>query len=177
VIDRVGLRRQWEVSPTMNTPNVPHTTWAQHYDEAYRMSFGRSYDALTEATVDYITQLQPPCRILDVGAGTGRVSLPLAAAGYTVVATDPCEEMLAVLKEKAQQQNLTIETVCCRMADKIPLPPFDVALCLFTVLAYLVDESALNASFQGGRRRTTTRLGVDRTNGSRPTIRYTGARI
>src|ERR671931_2426422 len=32
--------------------------------------------------------------ILDVAAGTGRVAIPLAAAGYRVVAVDRSEEML-----------------------------------------------------------------------------------
>jgi SAM-dependent methyltransferase len=129
---------------------MPHATWAQLYDEAYRVAFGDSYDALTAATVDYVAELQPlVTRILDVGAGTGRLALPLSTLGYTVVATDPCAEMLAVLRNKAEQKGLKIETVCCRMQDELKSPPFDLVLCVFTVLLYLLDESALNASFEG----------------------------
>jgi SAM-dependent methyltransferase len=36
-------------------------------------------------------------RILDVGAGTGRMSGPLAQAGYDVVAVEPLDEMRAIL--------------------------------------------------------------------------------
>jgi SAM-dependent methyltransferase len=36
-------------------------------------------------------------RILDVGAGTGRLSAPLLAAGYDVVAVEPLDEMRAIL--------------------------------------------------------------------------------
>lgn len=36
-------------------------------------------------------------RILDVGAGTGRLSAPLLAAGYDIVAVEPLDEMRAIL--------------------------------------------------------------------------------
>jgi len=126
---------------------TPHSSWAQHYDAAYAQSFGTIYEALTEATVQCVAKIQPPpARIIDFGAGTGRLSLPLAKAGYTVVATDPCAEMLAVLRSKAEQQKVAVETICCRMQDDFPSPQFDLALCVFTVLLYLLDEAALDAS-------------------------------
>ena len=128
---------------------TPHSSWAQHYDEAYRRSFGDFYDGLTEATVDCIARIQSqPARIVDFGAGTGRLALPLAKAGYSVVAIDPCAEMLAVLSSKAEKERLTIQTICCRMQDQFQSPPFDLALCVFTVLLYLLDEAALDAAFQ-----------------------------
>lgn len=129
--------------------STPHSSWAQHYDEAYRRSFGDFYDHLTAATVDCIQKVQPPpARVVDFGAGTGRLALPLAKAGYSVVAVDPCPEMLAVLNSKAENERLPIQAVCCRMQDKFESAPFDLALCVFTVLLYLLDEAALCASFQ-----------------------------
>ena len=105
--------------------NTPHSSWAQHYDEAYRRSFGGFYDDLTQATVECVARIQPaPARVVDFGAGTGRLALPLAKAGYNVVATDPCAEMLAVLSSKAEKQRLSIPTVCCRMQDEFQSPPF-----------------------------------------------------
>lgn len=128
---------------------TPHSSWAQHYDEAYRRSFGDFYDSLTEATIDCIARIQSsPARVVDFGAGTGRLTLPMAKAGYSVVAIDPCAEMLAVLSTKAENERLAIQTVCCRMQDEFQSPPFDLALCVFTVLLYLLDEVALDASFQ-----------------------------
>ena len=128
---------------------TPHSSWAKHYDEAYRRSFGEYYDALTEATVECIGSIQPPpARVIDFGAGTGRLALPLARAGYTVVAVDQCAEMLSILRSKAETESLAIQTVCCRMEDKFQSPPFDLALCVFTVVLYLLDEAALTASFE-----------------------------
>lgn len=129
--------------------STAHSTWAQHYDEAYRRSFGDFYDRLTEVTVDCIRRIQPPpARVIDFGAGTGRLAHPLAKAGYSVMAVDPCAEMLAVLDSKVEEAQLPIQTVCCRMQDRVEAAPFDLAVCVFTVLLYQLDEIALNASLQ-----------------------------
>lgn len=42
--------------------------------------------------------LPPPVEVLDLGAGTGKLTRALAALGHTVTAADPSEEMLAVLR-------------------------------------------------------------------------------
>ena len=41
----------------------------------------------------------PPARVLDVGAGTGALSLPLARLGYQVTALDISPGMLERLRE------------------------------------------------------------------------------
>lgn len=49
--------------------------------------------------------------ILDVGAGTGRVALHLAAAGHDVTALDIDDGLLAVLREQADAQGLSVPTL------------------------------------------------------------------
>jgi SAM-dependent methyltransferase len=49
--------------------------------------------------------------ILDVGAGTGRVALDLAAQGHEVVALDIDGELLAALRERAGARGLRVDTV------------------------------------------------------------------
>lgn len=49
--------------------------------------------------------------ILDVGAGTGRVTLDLAAQGHEVVALDIDAELLAELRRRAEARGLAVETV------------------------------------------------------------------
>lgn len=128
---------------------TPHSSWAQHYDAAYAQSFGKIYEDLTTVTVQNVAKIQPPpARIIDFGAGTGRLSLPLAKAGYSVVAVDPCAEMLDMLRSKAATHNLTVHTIPCRMQDEFQSEPFDIALCVFTVLLYLLDEASLAASLR-----------------------------
>jgi len=52
--------------------------------------------------------------VLDVGAGTGRVALQLAAAGYEVVALDREAALLETLAERARRRDLQVR---CVLAD------------------------------------------------------------
>jgi SAM-dependent methyltransferase len=66
-------------------------------------SFGSAADAYERGRPRYedhvialVGEIAGP-RIVDVGAGTGRMSGPLAQAGYDVVAVEPLDEMRAIL--------------------------------------------------------------------------------
>lgn len=50
--------------------------------------------------------------VLDVGAGTGRVAIPLARGGLEVTALDVDPSLLAVLGQRSEEEGLCIETVC-----------------------------------------------------------------
>jgi SAM-dependent methyltransferase len=65
--------------------------------------------------------------ILDVGAGTGRVTLELARDGCAVTAVDREQILLDALRERAG--GLAVETVCAD-ARALALPRSDYALCL-----------------------------------------------
>jgi SAM-dependent methyltransferase len=49
--------------------------------------------------------------LLDVGCGTGRVALDLAAAGHEVTALDPDSELVEELARRARERRLRIDTV------------------------------------------------------------------
>lgn len=123
----------------------PHSSWAKVYDIAYQRSFGDLYDRFTDATVKLIADmLASHASIVDFGAGTGRLSLPLSKLGYIVTAVEPCSEMLDQLQRK-DQDNL-VRPVCSKMDKFRGASKFDMALCVFTVIAYLLDEDSLKNS-------------------------------
>ncbi len=91
----------------MSVSAQPHSSWADVYDLAYERSFGEFYSELTDATVQFIAGIiEPPARIVDFGAGTGRLSVPLAKLGFRVTAVDPCLEMLRQLLQKSSKGEL-----------------------------------------------------------------------
>jgi SAM-dependent methyltransferase len=124
----------------------PHASWADSYDLLYQKSYGHFYDKLTQLTVDSVQELTSiKSRIVDFGAGTGRIALPIAKTGRHVTAVEPCGEMLQELNSK--QSGTVIEVVNCNMADFTSNQPYDFGICVFTVLIYLLDEIELEASF------------------------------
>jgi SAM-dependent methyltransferase len=69
----------------------------------------------------------PPARVLDAGAGTGFLSLLLAAQGYRVTAMDISPGMLGKLRSKAARQGLEVEIVQGDAASP-PAGPFDAVV-------------------------------------------------
>ena len=66
---------------------LPHSSWAEVYDLAYERSFGRLYADLSAQTIRVIMDRVPsPAKVVDFGAGTGRLSIPLSESGYDVLA-------------------------------------------------------------------------------------------
>jgi len=126
---------------------IPHDSWAKVYDAAYERSFGSFYSALTLKTLNAVRRyVSPPASIIDFGAGTGRLSLPLSDLGYEVTAVDASSKMLDQLAVKDHQG--LIRRVVSPMQDYSDTRRYELALCVFTVIAYVLEEDSLRLSFK-----------------------------
>ena len=67
--------------------------------------------------------------VLDLGAGSGRVTLDLAEAGHRLTAVDLDPELLSALRERARERGLQVEAVQGD-AREFSLPQRDFDLCL-----------------------------------------------
>jgi SAM-dependent methyltransferase len=94
-------------------------------------------DSLTAADAGEVPALVallggPAGRVLDIGAGAGRFTFALAAAGWQVTALDFSPAMLAVAEARAQVLGLAQRTafVQCdlRRARALPHGPYDAAI-------------------------------------------------
>ncbi len=89
-------------------------------------------------------------RVLDIGAGTGRVALDLARAGHAVTAVDIDRDLLSALEERAG--GLPVETV---QADASGLSlrsgAFDLCLVPMQTLQLLRGAAARAGLFAGAR--------------------------
>jgi SAM-dependent methyltransferase len=95
----------------------------------------------------------PPATVLDMGAGTGFLSLLLAAQGYRVTAVDISAGMLARLKNKAASRGLDIDVA---EADALNPPegPFDAVVerhVIWTLADPAAALAALHAAAPNGR--------------------------
>jgi SAM-dependent methyltransferase len=75
-----------------------------------------------------------PCRVLDLGAGTGLLTGVLLAAGHQVVAVDPAEPMLAELRARYPQVPTHVGD-----AEGVPLPDGSVDAVLAGQAAHWFD--------------------------------------
>lgn len=86
-------------------------------------------------------------RILETGCGTGRITLPIAQAGYDVVALDASEEMLGAASEKLRQHALSARFVCGDMQDFCMPSPVTAVVCACDGVNYLTEDQDLAAFF------------------------------
>lgn len=125
----------------------PHDSWASVYDEAYQKSFEGIYSNLTDLTLDFVqTNTKSGASILDVGSGTGRLSIPLSEFGFSVVAVDASSQMLGVLAQKDLRNK--IETIHSKVQDMELGCKFDVVICVFSVFCYLTEPEDLHAAIE-----------------------------
>jgi SAM-dependent methyltransferase len=84
-----------------------------------------------------------PEGVLDVGAGTGRVALPLARAGHAVTALDIDPALLAVLTERAEEIPVTM--LVADAQDFALDEPVGLVIVPMQTLQLLADRSAFFA--------------------------------
>jgi SAM-dependent methyltransferase len=98
--------------------------WADEY-ERFRPGYP---EALFDLIAERLALPETPA-VVDLGAGTGKVSRAMARRGWAVTAVDPGEGMLAVLRERAIEEGLSIEVVRTT-AERTGLPTarFDAAV-------------------------------------------------
>ncbi|KGP90471.1 methyltransferase [Pontibacillus chungwhensis BH030062] len=125
------------------------------------MSYGRFaeiYDELMEDVPyqDWVTFTQSSIRstevgvesILDLGAGTGEISIRLAKEGYNVTGVDLSEDMLAVANRKSIEQNASVEWVKQDISSLNMPVQYDMAISYCDVINYITDEQEVQQTFQ-----------------------------
>lgn len=78
-----------------------YAVYSQFYD-TYVVDYARDLNFYQE----YAKTVKTP--VLEIGAGTGRVTIPLAKAGISIVALDISDSMLAVLKRRVSEQSIEV---------------------------------------------------------------------
>jgi len=87
--------------------NFPHAFNRKDKAEAYEASTRRKNMGRRDTLLEkVINELKPGYTILDIGAGTGRWTIPLAKAAAKITAVDPSEAMLEILRCNAAESGV-----------------------------------------------------------------------
>lgn len=128
---------------TASWPSMEGSLWrAPHL---VKLTYGRLHTLIAE-------WLPPaPASILDVGAGTGFLSLELARAGHQVTALEPDEQALAVATATTQSDPSARAAVTCELGDVVewnaPPASFDVVV-ISRALHHVSDPAAALANIR-----------------------------
>jgi SAM-dependent methyltransferase len=119
-------------------PEAYGEAFADVYDEWYA---ARGDEAQVVARLATLAAPHGPRRLLELGVGTGRLAIPLAADGWSVVGLDSSPGMLDRLRAKAGP---AVGAVLADAADPttVPAGPFEVVLAAFNFLCNLPDRAA-----------------------------------
>jgi SAM-dependent methyltransferase len=123
---------------------------ADAYGEAMADVYDEWYAGVSDvaATVAALTRLAAEAgggRVLELGVGTGRLALPLAAAGLAVTGIDVSPAMVERLRSKTGGDQ--IEVVVGDMADDLPPGPFTLAFVAFNTFFGLTSADAQRRCF------------------------------
>lgn len=124
------------------------------YGDGFADVYDRWYpaDPSTAAAVRRLSSLAGPgARVLELGVGTGRLALPLAAAGHTVVGVDASAAMLERLAENAAGLPAdAVRAVQVDLAsdDAWPEGPYGLVVAAFNLVCNLVEPTHQAALFR-----------------------------
>jgi SAM-dependent methyltransferase len=120
------------------------------YGDAFADIYDDWYQGMSdaEATVDILVELAAECSplpVLELGVGTGRLAVPLAARGVEVVGLDSSAAMLARLAENDHAGS--VSTCIGDMVDDQPSGPFALVFVAYNTFFNLPNEDRQQACF------------------------------
>ncbi|MBN1191946.1 MAG: methyltransferase domain-containing protein [Dehalococcoidales bacterium] len=89
-----------------------------------------------------VSSLDPSCSVLDIGAGSGRWTIPLARKARSVTAVEPADDMIELLRDNIRSAGLENVRIVKSTWEEAGVAVHDVAVC-----AHAMYSSADLATF------------------------------
>jgi SAM-dependent methyltransferase len=126
---------------------VPEDHFGEHVAARYDESSAEMFDpAVVEPAVDFLAELAGDGDALELGIGTGRIALPLAARGVRVHGIDLSEAMVARLRAKPGGED--IDVAIGDFATAKVEGTFALAYLVFNTIDNLTTQDEQVACFQ-----------------------------
>ncbi len=119
---------------------------ASFYDNAVRDRFSEVVTPRVLAALASVGQ-SPPGRLVDLGCGTGRSTILLARAGYSVTGLDRSERMLDIARRRAEAEEVPVDLRVGDITAFTFADRFDAAVATGDVVNHLLDEAELSRLF------------------------------
>jgi SAM-dependent methyltransferase len=129
-----------------------YDNWAHIYDLLYEQLFGRTYTEMTAQHLRLISQTA--VSVLDVGAGTGRLAIPLAQRDMHVTVVEPSSGMMGQLMQYAKEAGvlpfITPVQSPIDAADAAAAigTDHDSAVCVFSTIHHVTTRSGLQRALE-----------------------------
>ncbi len=88
-------------------------------------------------------------KLIDLGCGTGVLSIQFAKAGYEVIGIDLSEDMLTVAQNRSIENQVDITFLCQSMSQLEGLSGIDIAVIAIDSLNYLDNLEEVRETFKG----------------------------
>jgi Methyltransferase domain len=126
---------------------VPRNYFGEDVAERYDESLGEMGDAaVVEPAVEFLAALAGDGAALELGIGTGRIAIPLAARGVPVHGIDLSEAMVAKLREKPGAEAIAV-TIGDFATTKVE-GTFSLAYLVFNTIMNLTTQDEQVACFK-----------------------------
>ncbi len=112
------------------TEKIYHNKFAHIYDY-----FQKGVKGDVKFYLDYFKNFKG--KILEIGAGTGRITVPLLKNGLDITALDIAPGMLKVLEDKAKEENINAKTICADMRGFSLKHKFDAVIITYRAFQHL----------------------------------------
>ncbi|NTW71956.1 MAG: class I SAM-dependent methyltransferase [Eubacteriaceae bacterium] len=117
------------------------------------------YDKLIQADIDYESWAEYLTRmleqsgiqvkdILEVGSGTGNITLPLARKGFNLTGIDTSEDMLSIADEKSFGEGLNIRWLNGDISSLKLDAKYDAAISCLDTFNYILSDESVQAAFE-----------------------------
>lgn len=121
----------------------------------YTGAAAQRYDSIQDEKDDvgfFVKLAGKPCKVLELGCGTGRITIPLAKAGHKVLGIDNSADMLSILKGKLDgglKEAITLREAS--IADFRTEETFDLVIIGYNTIFHLTKAEERRACMANAR--------------------------